>query len=345
VKIDRNKKSFQQGECIMKKHLLLGCVVGLAAMMLMGCGSASKYYDENAASNIIAETSATKSEEMGMSMQEHAEMDYAEGADISSAEGQNVSQVTNRKLIKTVSMDVETEEFDSFINSLQTRITGLGGYVENSSTNGNSYYSNRGRYANYTIRIPAEKLDELMGNVAELANVTWKNESIQDVTLQYVDAESHKIALQTEQERLLELMEKADTVEDLIAIESRLSEIRYYIQNYESTLRIYDNQVNYSTLSLNVTEVKKLTPQEERNVWERIRDGFTENLENIAVGIQNFFIGVIVAIPYLIIWGILLFLAYKIFKKVIQRAIQKRKNKKQPDVAEAHKVQDDTKEK
>ena len=162
-------------------------------------------------------------------------------------------------------------------------------------------------------------IDELVGNVTELANVTWKEENVQDITLHYIDIESHKIALQTEQERLLVLMEQAETVEDLITIESRLSEIRYQIQSYESTLRTYDNQVNYSTLHLAISEVKKLTPQEEPSVWKKIQDGFIENLDQVIKGVRDFFVEVMIAIPYLLLWGIVLFFGCWIGKKLIKK--------------------------
>ena len=53
-----------------------------------------------------------------------------------------------------------------------------------------------------------------------------------DVTLRYVDVDSHKKALETEQERLLALLEKAENVEDIITIENRLSDVRYELENY-----------------------------------------------------------------------------------------------------------------
>ena len=110
-------------------------------------------------------------------------------------------------------------------------------------------------------------------------------------------------------------MEQAETVEDLITIESRLSEIRYQIQSYESTLRTYDNQVNYSTLHLAISEVKKLTPQEEPSVWKKIQDGFIENLDQVIKGVRDFFVEVMIAIPYLLLWGIVLFFGCWIKKK------------------------------
>lgn len=303
----------------MRNYMKLGCVA-LLTVLLAACGHNNNLSMNGMKSDtdFIAETMAATTAEQ----EAKSEITYEGGFDnVTTMDGNaNNGQVeTGRKLIKNVSMDVETEEFDSFIRTLLNRINGLGGYVENSNTNNSSYYVNNNRSANYMIRIPSERLDELVGNVTELANVTWKEESVRDITLQYVDIESHKIALQTEQERLLVLMEQAETVEDLIAIESRLSEIRYQIQSYESTLRTYDNQVNYSTLHLAVLEVKKLTPQEEPNIWEKIQDGFLENLEQVMIGIRDFFVEIIIDIPYLVIWGIVLFLGFWVGKKFIKR--------------------------
>ncbi len=299
----------------MRRWFSLGCAIVLAGILTTGCGSnkssSQSMYDAVSNEMAIAETTMAAVESKG-------EMEYEEGLGDGTAVNEEVD-FTGRKLIKTVSMDVETEEFDELVAKLLSRVSGLGGYVENSSTNNPSSYVNRGRSANYMIRVPSERLDELVGNVTELANVTWKEENVQDITLHYVDVESHKIALQTEQDRLLVLMEQAESVEDLIAIEERLSEIRYQIQNYESTLRTYDNQVNYSTLHLAIAEVKKLTPQEEPGVWERIREGFSENLERVMVGTRDFLIGVIVDIPYLVIWGVVLFLGFLIGKKVVKK--------------------------
>jgi len=306
----------------MKKHFLLGWVVGFAAAILTGCGSA-KYSSQTNMSNsesYIAETTAAVASMMADNGA-YDGMGVTESKDESSTslvESGGELTTSNRKLIKTVSMDVETEEFDSLINNLVSRIAQTGGYVENSESRGNRSYPKSGRYASYTIRVPADQLEELIGNISELANVIWKNESVSDITLQYVDVESHKTALEIEQNRLLELMEKAETVEDIIAIESRLSEIRYQLEYYESTLRTYDNQVNYSTLYLNISEVTKLTPQEEPNAWERIRDGFVENLEHVGTGIKDFLISFVIAIPYLIVWGILLGGIWWIIRKLIR---------------------------
>ena len=73
------------------------------------------------------------------------------------------------------------------------------------------------------------------------------------MTLQYVDTESRLYRVRTEQESLLRLMEQAEQLEDVIAVQGRLTEVNYEIQSYESRLRAMDNQVTYSTLYLQGT--------------------------------------------------------------------------------------------
>ena len=191
------------------------------------------------------------------------------------------AQVENgRKLIRTVSLSLQTKEFDSVLNNLKTKTTELGGYVENSSISGNSYSYTTTRYASYTIRIPADKLNEFVDIVGELGNVTQENESVEDVTLQYVDVESHKKALETEQARLMELLSTAENMEDLLAIESKLSDIRYEIESYESQLRLLDNQIDYSTVHVEIFEVERMTDAGEKGFFQE-QDSESEDEENI----------------------------------------------------------------
>lgn len=285
-----------------KKYL----VMALAATLLTGCQS--KSVETNSASDMemIQETAA------GSTYMANSYSMEAAGPESGSVEKaaqlpDNQMASTDRKLIKNVTLGVETEDFDGLISELYKRVNEVGGYMEDSSISGNSYYyRDDSRYANLTIRIPGSALDEFVNQVAEISNVTRKNESIQDITLQYVDVESHKLALATEQERLLALLEKAETVEDIIAIEGRLSEVRYQLQSYESQLRTMDNQVDYSTVYIDISEVKKLTPQKELNVWERIQTGFSENLVSLGEGMRDLFVVIIVSIPYLAVWGLII---------------------------------------
>ena len=183
-----------------------------------------------------------------------------------------------------------------------------------------------------------------MSAVSDQSNVTSKNETVTDVTLQYVDLESHKKALEAEQERLLEMIEQAETVEDMITIESRLSEVRYQLESQESQLRTFDNQIQYSTVYLNIAEVEKYTPVAERTFFEKISDGFTDNLAGVAEDLVNFVIWFISSLPYLVVWGIIIAIAVKLIGKGIrdkkerkERGIDKKTQKAERKAKKAEK--------
>ena len=235
---------------------------------------------------------------------------------------------TQRKLIKNVNLQVETENFDELLATVEEKTQKAGGYIEQSYTyNGSNYYGGGRRNASLTIRIPAERLNDFLSSVSEVSNVISRNESVTDVTLQYVDMESHKKALQAEQDRLLELLEKAETIEDIISLESRLSEVRYQIESMESQLRTMDNQVSYSTVELYIDEVEKLTPVKEQTAWQKISVGFAKSLHNIGNGLVNFGIGVIISLPYLILWAVIILLIVSISMFIIKRHRKKAQKK------------------
>ncbi len=191
-----------------------------------------------------------------------------------------------------------------------------------------------------TIRIPAEKLDEFLLAVGEVSNVISRNESVTDVTLEYVDLESHKRVLLAEQERLLELLEKAETIEDIISLESRLSQVRYQIESMEAQLRTMDNRVNYSTVYLYINEVAKLTPVKEQTVWEKISTGFASSLYNVGEGFVNFGIGFIIFLPYLLVWVIIIVVFTLLLKLLIKCAVKKRQKKiKENKTKEKHETE------
>ena len=309
------------------------CLTGLllAASLFTGCGSSKESYSAAAAENsaaydtggvyATADTAAAAEIDYEFSVSEEAKFEEAGMEPL----GEN-AQAVERKLIKTVDLSVETEEYDTLLANLEQQIAGLGGYIEYQNQYNGSYYSGYQdtRNAYMQIRIPVEHMDEFVVNVGEWTNIRNKEERVEDVTLQYVDLESRKKALTTEQDRLLELLEKAESVEDIISIEARLSDVRYELESMESQLRTLNNQIDYSTINLNIQEVRRLTPTEEKSVWDKMRNGFVKTIYNIGDDIEYGFIWFVVNIPYFIIWIVIIAVVIIGF-----RAWRKKRRKKQ----------------
>ena len=298
----------------MKRLLTISLVLLLLLGMLAGCGAKEEAAISAPGAAPMAETEAAMEEVL-----------YDEAS--SETGGTATAMPADQKLIRTVYMDAETLDMDPLMNWIDARVAALGGYFEqksirrSGSRDDGSYY----KYADLMVRIPAENLDQFISQMGENANVTSTSETTENVTLTYISTQSRVEALETEQKRLLELLENAETMEDLLVIEERLTDVRWELENYASQLRVLDNQVNYSTIYLNIWEVDAPTVIAERTVWQKIGDGFSRNAGDMWDGLVNFFIWLLTAIPYLVplaLIGAAGFLAFKLGKKI------RRKNKK-----------------
>lgn len=240
--------------------------------------------------------------------------DYAVGVTEAAMDSEVTSSSTlsavsdpNAKLIRTVYMDAQTKQYDTLITGLDEKIAALGGYIESREAyNGSEYRNYRNRYCNMVIRIPADALDSFVTHVNENFNVTNTSESVENITLQYADTSARVEALETEQTRLLELLEKAETMEDILLIEERLNDVRAELSSYASQLKVMENQVSYATVHLNVSEVEDLTPVVEPTVWERISRGFSRSLRSVSEGAVDVFVWVVSNSPVLAVWAVVL---------------------------------------
>lgn len=307
----------------MKKRCWAVLLAGVVLLSAAGCGSGGGKSENTSAGygypEVAEEAAAADVEYESEVYDTAAQGSYDDGGSITSENGIESVKETSRKLIKTVRLEMQTKEFDAVIDGLSKKVQEMEGYIEGSSVWGSSYYSSGTRSADYTVRIPANRLDEFVEVVSGLGNVTYKNEGVEDVTLQYVDVESRKKALETEQTRLMELLERAENLEDLLTIESRLSEVRYELENYGSRLRLLDNQIDYSTVYINISEVERVTQTGERTFFEEIADRFNDSLYAVGMGLRGFVIGFVGSLPILAVWAVVIAVFVLIIRKVIYR--------------------------
>lgn len=319
----------------MKKRLITVAICSMLALNLAACGGSSykadtaSYTDDYAAEAAVA--SNYSSNDLAY------EEDYltdGSGNSVDTSTTENAS-TSNRKLIRTVGISAETKEFDLLVDNITKKINELGGYVENmDSYYGSKYNSVKStKSATITARIPAKNLDTFLDMMGESSNITNKTENVEDVTLNYVDMDSHKKMLEEERDRLLAFLDEATSIEEIITIEDRLSTVKYQIESMEAQLRTYDNRVDYSTVSINITEVVDYTelvePEPEKGAWERMTEGFVESLTNVLNGLKEFGIWIVINIPYLIIWAIIIVLIVVFIKKMTKKYKEKEKKRQE----------------
>lgn len=314
----------------MGKHGKIRCInimlqLGLVVFLLTGCG---KQFSYNAVDTVTYDNAmdmkGTASNQLTKSG-----TDFLEVSNDGEVKVESVKK-DGRKLIKTVDMNVETQEYDALLQNIEEQINALSGYLSNLSTGENGGYESRThRYATLTAKIPEDQIDFFVNKVSNVSNVVSKNESVEDVTLQYTDLESHKKILTAEQERLLSLMEQADTVEDIISIESRLSTVRYELDSMESQIRVLNDQISYSQVTIYIEEVSTVTPIGEKSAWDRISSGFLLNIKRIIKAFKNFFIEFIIFLPVLVVIILVLFVLLLILRLALKKKKQVTESKKE----------------
>lgn len=252
----------------------------------------------------------------------------------------DTSVAEGRKLVRTANLWAESDRYDEFLSWLDGTVSSLGGYFveRNELSNDRSYWSDvlndvkyyRTRSLDCTVRLPEDSLNLFLNSLDGSCNVISRSVSADDVTLEYTDVESRVKAYQTEYDRLTELLEQAADLDTILAIESRMSEVRYELDSYESRLRVMDNLVDYATVQLNVEEVTELTELMDEPVgflaiWKA---SFVRGWKLFIEDVQDFLYWVAeygpVAIFRLFIFGLFILIVIKVIKKIRSRSANKK---------------------
>lgn len=226
------------------------------------------------------------------------------------------------KIIKIYDLYLETMAFDILINNIDAQISVLGGYVESSNINGNKYFQNNNyKRANIVARIPKGRVDVFLNSLNDNANVVSKSESSENVALEYSDSEGRKKSLEIQYERVLGILGEANNLSDILILEERLNSLRYEIEREGRKLKIYDNLVDFSSITLTIEEVKEITTIEDEpeSTLDRIKQGFTNSLNKIKEGLIEFVIALIAISPYLLIWAVILFPLALIIRNIFKK--------------------------
>ncbi|MCL2298585.1 MAG: DUF4349 domain-containing protein, partial [Firmicutes bacterium] len=221
-----------------------------------------------------------------------------------------------RFVIATANISIQTKTYDAFSAALKAELKAMGGYTN--AFDERNYDSDR--HASVTARVPSQKLDAFLDSLEKNGTVISRSINTADVTDEMIETGSKKEALQAEEKALLAILEKAQTVEDIIRVQDRLSNVRADLESYSRRLQSLQNQVAYSTVNIEVQEVNRITVPTQR-FGALASSGFLASLRNIGTGLRNFALWFIGAIPWLVLLAVPTVL-------VIWFARRRRRNKK-----------------
>ena len=331
--------SYEKGEFFMKKRRVRPVLSAILLILVLGvaaCGSAknnassSEYaVDRDTANGILGSAAKANSREdyAAEDMEEMDPLTDETADDPGSAEEPKAveSAASQDKLVYTCWMTIQTLEFEKTQKYVRDAVSKAGGIIEAESVSDSDYSWYRDEYkksgtlnATLTIRIPSEKynafLEELDGSGGKVVN---KSQNVENITKRYNDQTIYIESLELQEKRLLEMMEKAETVEEMITVEARLTDVQTELNQARSELASMDTDVRYSTVNLTLEEVVRYTdtPRTPISFGQRVSDAFVDSWDNFVSLLQGLIISIIYLLPSVIFIALIAALVFLITRE------------------------------
>ena len=288
----------------------------ISALLFVSCGSSKSTMDSSTSSGEVKPSYDTAEKYEGV--QNSVTEDSIKEENIYNSSDE-------RKIINKADLTVETIEFDNSLTTLEKLTGNLEGYIESSNiyqAGISKWNYNDNRSAEFVIRIPKNNFQKFLNDSGNLGTVTNKRVYGDDITTQYYDRDARLKVLKAQEERYLEILNKAENIEQVLEVEKYLTEVRYEIETITASIKQMDKLVDYSTVNINISEV--ITVSEAQKVpttlGEKIVKVFSDSIKSLKTVGTGLILAFIAVIPYgviiLIIAGIVYYSIRTIKKNI-----------------------------
>lgn len=242
----------------------------------------------------------------------------------------------NRKIVYTGNVSLQTLEYDKSSQSIHDRIRQCGGFIESEDTYNEDpywYYSDRSgssakrtrRNLSITARIPADKFDAFMKDLENDGQVTNTSVNAQNISVSYATHDASRKALEIEKDRLLKMMDKAETVEEMIQVEERLTQVERELGDEMTQLSAMDRDLDFSTVYISLQEVFEYSEQVvEVTYGEKLQKAFGRAIDGFVNFWQELLLFVVETFPFLIMLAVVIVLLRRFLRRRKARKMEER---------------------
>jgi hypothetical protein len=223
----------------------------------------------------------------------------------------------DRKIIFNASLALDVLDAEKTLSTCELLVVKYGGFVAQSSLQ----KSDTRVVGTATLRVPAEKVNQLMDSLAELGTVTSRSSGSEDITSQYIDLQARLKVLRAEEEQLVTFLKKAADIKEMLAVQEQLRAVRTEIEQDEGQQRYMDNATSLATVTVQLVQTT------EAFVAPRgFGSAFVQSLVRFGHGLAAFWTWLGGSIVFIVFYGLLLWaLAW-----VALRMMRRRAHKDQP---------------
>ena len=217
-------------------------------------------------------------------------------------------ELVERKIIKNYNLSLQVDDFDAAYDKIGNLAKEFGGYVV--SGYNYDYENSTSRDGNISIRVDASRADEAVERISELGLVENNSFSSSDITSDYYDTQSRLEQYRAQEKRLRELYDQAETIQDLISLESELTRVISEIESMEGTLRCYDQLTALSLIDVYLhtpnNYTKTVEPTGWAGFWKDISGSFLRGVNGVLDGIAGFFVFLVRILPAILLLAVVI---------------------------------------
>lgn len=302
-------------------------------LLLTGCGAGNTMADTGAAQY----TSGSAAMDSAEGIYEDYDSAAVNGGDESGYDDMFSYDGEKRyddKLVYTCSLSIETLDYDSSIKSIKEKVKQADGFIaaENEYDDAYGWY-----YADYVdahdrrmdmeVRVPSDKYEGFLASLDGDGKVVSRSSSVDNISRQYYDTEAVIESLKVQEERLLGMMDAAETIEDMVTVEKRLTEVQTQLNQYRTSLSVMQSDVDYSTVHINVSEVYEYTPDVHTDTFfDRLRNTVSDAVKDLGDILEGLLFFLILLVPRVLVYGPVILLIFIAVKKIRAKARHKKEN-------------------
>ena len=205
-------------------------------------------------------------------------------------------------VLRSAARSINSDAYDADIQWLEDLVSEYGAYFEERSETAAPGDGVTGRIAHAIVRVPSDRLDDFLMELDQLGQTVLRSESAEDVTGRFMDTQSRLDALYRQKDKLDEMMEAAANVEELIAIDDKLTDVMSSIETLEGDILRWESRQSFSRVTLTLTELLARPVATDAPLGMRMQQGFDESVSWLNSFGQDALVTLATAAPRLVIW-------------------------------------------
>lgn len=288
----------------------------ILALILLFAGCGSKSASKNSASTAPQAASglnaADKAANSNLSISNGSTADNAKGNTVTNTKAPEKQGNQETKIIRFCTLLIQEDDLGKLSDSIQKKTKELGGYIESDNT--------MEQRITTVVRIPSDKFDEFVKFTEDGYKVVNKNITTNNITDAYVDNDAKLKNLRAQEDQILTILKKANTVDEVLKVQAELYRIRGEADSLEAMKKSWDKQVDYSTITINADK-KAIVPDSKKTIiggsefFKAIGKGFSNTSVAIILFLENLLIFIFSNIIVLAILGAAGFFGFRWYKK------------------------------